>query len=112
MYGELKIKDPKGEELTIPMLANAATPIRFKMLFHADLLSGIMGATGEFDFDVVSKMAFVMAKQAAKVDMSKLNEQQYVEWLEDYDSMAFITAAQEIMAIYTGSKDGNSKAKK
>ena len=112
MYGELKVKDPKGEDRTVPMLANAATPIRFKMLFHVDLQSGIIGAEGGFDIDVVSKLAFVMAKQAAKVDMSKLNEQQYVDWLEDFDSMAFVTAAQDIISIYTGSKDGNSKAKK
>jgi hypothetical protein len=112
MYGEIKLNDPKGGELTIPMLANAATPIRFKMLFQNDLLTGIIGKDGNFDIDVVSKLAFLMAKQAAKVDMTTLNMDQYVAWLEDFDSMAFIDNAENILNLFIKSRDNTSKAKK
>ena len=112
MYGEVKLMDPKSEEMTVPMLANAATPIRFKSLFHSDLLSGILTTDGSFDVDVVSKLAFIMAKQAAKADMNSLSMDHYIEWLEGFDSMAFYTNAQAIFDVYSGSKKNSSKAKK
>lgn len=112
MYGEIKLNDPKGDTLTIPMLANAATPIRYKMLFQRDLLAGIVTSDGNFDTGVVSKLAFLMAKQAAKVDLAALNIDQYVEWLEDFDSMAFIDNAQDILDLFIKSKNNTSKSKK
>ena len=112
MYGEVKLKTPKGDTLTVPMLANAATLIRYKQLFKTDLLSGIVSPEGNFDTDVISKLAFVLAKQAAKVDMTALNYDQYVEWLEDFDSAAFIEGANEIFSVYIDSKNNSSKAKK
>ena len=112
MYGEIKLNDPKGDTLTIPMLANAATPIRYKMLFQRDLLAGIVTSDGNFDTEVVSKLAFLMAKQAAKVDLTTLNMNQYVEWLEDFDSMAFIDNAQDILDLFIKSKNNTSKSKK
>lgn len=112
MYGEIKLKDPHGSEKTIPMLANAATPIRFKMLFGTDLLTGIIDKDGNFDVDIVSKLAFLMTKQAAKIDLNTVSLDSYVEWLEDFDSMAFIDNAQNILNLFIKSKNGTSKAKK
>lgn len=112
MYGEIKLNDPKGEERTVPMLANAATLIRFKQLFHVDLLSGILDNHGNFDADIISKLGYVMAMQSAKADMNTLNYDKYIEWLEDFDSFAFIEKAQEIFEIYARSKDNSSEAKK
>lgn len=112
MYGEVVLKSPNGEKRTVPMVANAATLIRYKQLFNADLLSGMINAEGNFDVDVVSKLAFVMAKQAAKADMKALNMNLYIEWLEEFDSMAFIENINEIVGIYSGSKGNSSKQKK
>ena len=112
MYGEVVLKSPNGEKRTVPMVANAATLIRYKQLFHSDLLSGMINAEGNFDVDVVSKLAFVMAKQAAKADMKALNMDQYIDWLEDFDSMAFIENINEIVSIYSNSKKNSSEAKK
>lgn len=113
MYGEVKLETPRGEELTVPMLANAATLIRFNQIFHLDLLTSVLNEkTGNFDIDVISKLAFVMAKQAAKADMNTVNEDQYIEWLEDFDSTAFINNVNEIFNIYMKSKKNTSNAKK
>lgn len=112
MYGEIVLKSPTGEKRTVPMMANAATLIRYKQLFHSDLLTGIVNAEGNFDVDVVSKLAFVMAKQAAKVDLNAQNMDTYIEWLEDFDSMAFIENINEIVEIYSNSKGNSSKQKK
>ena len=112
MYGEVILTDPKGEKRTVPMIANAATLIRFKQLFHIDLLSEIINSEGNFDVDVVSKLAFIMAKQAAKADMKAINMDSYIEWLEEYDSMAFINKIHDIVNIYSGSKENISEEKK
>lgn len=112
MYAEVTFTDPNGGKRTVPMLANAATPIRFKQLFHTDVLSGIMTNDGDFDVDVVSKLAYVMAKQAAKADMNTLSFDQYVEWLEDFDSTAFIDNAEAVFEVYYNSKKNSSKSKK
>lgn len=111
MYSEIKLSDPQGNERTVPMLANAATPIRFKNLFHADILNSIL-QDGEFDIDIVSKLAFVMAKQAAKQDFSTINFDKYVEWLEDFDSMTFIEKSAEIFTTYINSRENKSIPKK
>ena len=112
MYGEIKLCDPKGEQRTVPMLANAATLIRFKQLFKVDLLTSVLNDNGDFDADIISKMGYVMAMQAGKADMNALNMEKYIAWLEEYDSMTFIENANEIFAIYSGSRNNSSKAKK
>jgi len=112
MYKEITLKTPNGEERTVPMLANAATPIRYKMIFGKDLLNAALFSSGDLDLEVVSRLAFLLSKQAAKADMSRVSEDDYIEWLEDFDSMAFVDGAQDIFAVYIGSRNNTSKAKK
>ena len=111
MYGEVILKDQRGEDRTVPMVANAATLFRFKQLFHSDLMTGII-KDGNFDIDMVSKLSFIMAKQAAKADMNTLNIDQYVNWIEDFDSMAFLENCAQIFNIYFNSRENTSEAKK
>lgn len=113
MYAEIKLNDARGEERTVPMLATASTPIRFKMLFGKDLMGGLMNATnGEYDIDIVSKLGFLMSQQAAKADLMELDNEKYIAWLDDFDSMAFIDHAQEVFSVYVRSRNNTSKAKK
>ena len=112
MYAEIKLLMANGEERTVPMLATASTPIRFKMIYGQDLVTGLIDSTGEFDIDIVGKLAFLMSKQAAKVDMTTLDQKQYLEWLDDFDSMAFIDKAEEVFEVYIKSRNNSSKAKK
>lgn len=112
MYGEIKMKDISGVEKTVPMMANAATLIRFKQLFHCDLMAGIVSPDGNFDIDIVSKLGFIMAKQAAKADMNALTFDKYVEWIEEFDSMTFLETCNQIFGIYFNSRENSSEAKK
>lgn len=112
MYAEVKLMDPYANEITVPMLATAATPIRFKQLFNADILTGIVSADGTFDTDIVGKLAFIMAHAAAKTDMTTLSMDKYIAWLEGFDSATFIQNAQEVFNVYIKSKENSSKAKK
>lgn len=113
MYKEVKLKDPYGNNVTVPMLANGATPIRYRAVFHADILTGILANDGEIDYEVVSKLAYLMAMQANKqVDMSTVTYDGYVNWVEGFDSMAFINDSQDILDVYISSKKGASTTKK
>lgn len=91
----------------IEFSANAATPFRYRQVFHKDLLS-ILGNEEKAQnegVEAVTELAFVMAKQAEKADMGKLNEDVFFEWLEGFGSMAFVNNAEDILNIYMESTE-------
>lgn len=90
--------------------ANAATPFRFKQIFHKDLLS-ILGNEEKAEtegVEAVTELAYVMAKQAEKADMTKLNYDEFIAWLEEFDPMAFVDSAEEILNVYMGNAVSSS----
>lgn len=94
----------------IDFSANAATPFRYRQIFHKDLLS-ILGNEEKAQnegVEAVTELAFVMVKQAEKCDMGKLNEEVFLEWLEDFGSMAFVNNAEEILNVYMESTETTS----
>ena len=105
MYKKIEID---GKEIEV--VANAATPFRFKQIFHKDLLR-ILGneeKVEEEGVETITQLAFVMAKQAEKADMTKLSEAELIDWLEDFSPLAFINAAEEIMNAYMESTVGSA----
>lgn len=105
MYKKLEID---GKE--IELVANAATPFRFKQIFKKDLLS-ILGNEEKAQnegVEAVTELAFVMAKQAEKADMNKLNYDMFIDWLEDFGPMAFVDSAENILAVYMESTTSTS----
>ena len=94
----------------IEFSANAATPFRYRQIFHKDLLS-ILGNEEKAQnegVEAVTELAFIMAKQAEKADMGKLNEEMFFEWLEGFGSMAFVNNAEDILNIYMESTETTS----
>lgn len=90
--------------------ANAATPFRYRQVFHKDLLS-ILGNEEKAQnegVEAVTELAFIMAKQAEKADMTKLNEEGFIEWLEGFGSMAFVNNAEDILSVYMESTETTS----
>ena len=94
----------------IEFSANAATPFRYRQVFHKDLLS-ILGNEEKAEnegVEAVTELAFIMAKQAEKADMGKLNEEVFFEWLEGFGSMAFVNNAEDILNVYMESTETTS----
>ena len=94
----------------IEFSANAATPFRYRQVFHKDLLS-ILGNEEKAQnegVEAVTELAFIMAKQAEKADMGKLNEEVFLEWLERFGSMAFVNNAEDILNVYMESTETTS----
>lgn len=97
-----------GNELEFT--ANAATPFRYKQVFKSDLFYVLSDEkrAEEQGAEAIMRLAYIMNKQAEKADMNKLNEEDFISWLEGYSALAFINAADEIMSVYTDSAQGTA----
>lgn len=123
MFRTIQIDTFDGSTKDVEFLANAATPRRYKAIFGNDLLQLFVDAKREengreiYSIDFIQELAFVMAMQAKaksddKVKLDKLNENSFVAWLEEFDSMALENKASEIMSVYMGNMKTDSEAKK
>ncbi len=109
-YGIIKI----GER-EVPMRATAATPIRYRQVFHKNLLPYFLGKADEDAMvEMVGELAYIMAKSAEGEDMTKLSEAGYVEWLEGFDALDLINVenATKIINFYQGSSETHETVKK
>ena len=110
MYREIKIG-----ELSIPMKATAATALRYRYVFKQDILTELQGVGNDSGLGVsaLQQLAFIMACAAdPEKDMSKLNEEAYIEWLDKFEPLDLAEAAEEIIDLYMGNTKGLSEGKK
>lgn len=106
-------------EKDLNLLANAATPIRYKMIFGEDLMvvfNQIQSSkrdTGEL-LDVTAQLAYIMNRQAEcdKAELSRLSKDTYLEWLEDFGPMDFVNASEAIINTYLNQGTSSSAPKK
>ena len=100
-----------GNEMEL--LANAATPFRFKQVFQKDLLAIFSNEkrAEQEGLEAVSELAYIMNNQAKKSDMSKLSFENFIDWLEGFGPMAFIDASEDIIEVYTSQKEPTSTPK-
>ena len=64
-------KEIKIGETPVLLRANAATPIRYKTMFHSDLLSDLNQITADgANVDTLSQLAYIMALQGIGSDFS------------------------------------------
>lgn len=111
MYREVKIG-----EAAVPFESAASIDLSFKHIFGADPLKILTGAKDETDaLDFFSKMAFVMAKFAelqSGRELRKLNEDNYLDWLDQFDRTDLMNALGEIQDVYISARKSESEAKK
>jgi hypothetical protein len=109
MYREITV----GKE-SVPMKATAATPIRYRHVFKKDVLNELstVGENSGLAVDTISQLAFIMAKAASGADMNKLNEDEYVAWLEQFEPFDITNASEDIVDLYVGNTKGMSEVKK
>lgn len=105
MYGKVMISD-----LETGFLANAATPFRYKNLFGIDLLS-VLAKGDNSSVDDYVRLAFIMAKQAEKADMTTLTDEDFYQWLESYEFSDLVEALPDIIGLYMKNKQTNSDPK-
>lgn len=123
MYKAIKLHNAKGETIEVGFLANAATPLRYKMVFHNDLITMFANSKKETDegvkynIDFLPELSFIMAMQSKaadddKIKLDKLGYNEFLNWLEGLDSFTLEENAEEIVSVYYGNTETTSEAKK
>lgn len=104
----------QGKE--IPMLATAATPYRYKHMFHEDLMKILLAKQGgedsDVDTDFIGKLAYIMTMQAQGADMTKLNQETFFAWLDQFDPLSVTMAGEAIVDLYVAQSVQTSAPKK
>ena len=99
MYREISI----GNKI-VPMLANGATPIRYRMTFRKDLISEFENIQkGDGVSTSIAELAYIMAMAAEaqneKKPMATLNVEDYIVWLEQFEALDITMAAEKIVDL-------------
>lgn len=105
-------KTVKLGSMDTELVANAASPYLYKLIFHEDFLKKLQEQ--EPDLDIIQKMTFVMVKQAELTSMTalcELSKDDYFEWLVQFEPMDIFTASDEVMSLYMGQTKGTSVPK-
>ncbi|MBR1623321.1 MAG: hypothetical protein IJ675_05370 [Pseudobutyrivibrio sp.] len=113
MFKELELRTTEGPK-TFGMQANGATCIRFRAIFHKDIMienAKLLQGADDADSEYFAKLAYIMNASAEKKDMSKLSQEGYEQWLEQFEGSALWDAQAQIAAVYTGNTEVTSTGK-
>lgn len=98
---------------TIKLCGNAATAIRYKQVFHRDLLMSFKSMSPEdFDADIIKELAFIMMQQAAGADFKAVTFDDFVDWLEKFEETDLLNKASDIIGLWMSNTQTMAKAKK
>lgn len=106
MFKELQIGNKK-----VALLANGATPLRYKQIFNRDIIAEFSDAEGQTSIDFIAPLAYVMAMQAADT-IKTADEEGFYSWLEEFEALDITMVAKDIIDVYTKNLRGTSTAKK
>lgn len=101
----------KIDNKDVPMEANATTCIRYRMLFKKNLDDLWTGANPNKS-ESCAELAYIMAMSADGMDMNKLSYDSFLNWASQFSGLAFVSAFEDISAVYQGDAETEVDAKK
>lgn len=99
-------------ENAVAMTSNAATAFRFRQVFGSDLIKMFNDQGENLDIYVVIQMGYIMKLQAEGSKFIGVSEDDYVAWLEQYETMDMFNAAKDIISLWVATNKTASKPKK
>lgn len=122
MYKVVNVGDEK-----IKLLARASTNTYYKSIFHDDPISiqtnDDAGLSEQVEYG--QRLTFIMTKQAEAQEavttgratsvrdfMQTVTEDDYIDWLDNFDFMDLQDASKEAVSLYAASSKSTSTAKK
>lgn len=77
-----------------------------------ETLQVVLNIGGSGQLDTISKLAYIMARSAEGAAMGSLSVEDYLDWLDQFESMEFLTRAMDFISLYMGNRETTSSAKK
>ena len=118
MFKQVTLLTTEGPK-EFPMLANGATAIRYRQVFHQDLMAGIAKFSrlnedpDSVDWDLPAKLGYIMNAAADdKQDMNKLSQDGFMTWVEQFEGDTLWNAQDAISSVYLVSQQVTSTGKK
>lgn len=109
-------KTVKIGETEVMMRSSAATAIRYRNTFHEDIMKELIEMDPEkMDAKVIEKiqkLGYIMVRSAERADMTTLTEDDYMNWLDQFDTIDIMRASKDILMLYLGNKLSSSELKK
>lgn len=107
-------KTLKIGEKDIELLSNARTSIYYTQLFHKDFFKIALTAfsTEIPPVNETKEIAFIMNKQAEKADFNSISEEDFYNWLEQFEELDMVNASDQIVGVYLGNTEGSAESKK
>lgn len=120
MYTKINMNMADGSQKEFEFVSNGMTQYRYRQLTGQDLMKTVTKLLNrehdnigeDADFSCVDKLAYIMNMSAIKADMSKINEDTFYEWIEQFDSSNSINIYSDIISAYFGTKKSTSEPKK
>jgi hypothetical protein len=109
MFKEVKVGDK-----VLPMRASGRTPLYYRQVFHKDILEAFSQEGNQIVMaaENIPEVAYIMAMNGSDQDMSKLNEDTFAEWLEQFEAMDLVMAGEAIFGVYLPNLTTTSTPKK
>lgn len=77
-----------------------------------DMIASAIAIVGSGEMNTVSELAYIMNAAAEKKDMSSLDANGYLDWLEQFETMEFLTHAMDFIMLYMNNRATTSIPKK
>lgn len=110
MYRVLVIGDK-----SVPMEAVGSVDFIYQSIFGIDPIKEQLSGDEATLFSFCARMGFVMAKTAeikSQKERKQLTEDDFLDWLDQFERSDYINALPEIRLIYESQKEPSSKEKK
>ena len=77
-----------------------------------ETLQAVIKIAGSGEMDSISKLAYIMNMAAVGEDMNTLSVEKYLDWLDQFESMEFMTKSMEILDVYMSTRSTSVEPKK
>ena len=77
-----------------------------------DTLKAVIKIAGSGEMDSISKLACIMNMAAVGSNMNELSMEGYMAWLDQFESMEFLTKSMEILDVYMSTRSTSVEPKK
>jgi hypothetical protein len=77
-----------------------------------DQMKAMISIVGSGEISTVSQLAYIMNASAERKDMRSLDVENYLDWLEQFETMEFLTHAMDFIMLYMNNRITSSTQKK